>query len=207
MSVSHRPEASACAEKPASCTEKSIRDEATRLGGHGPTITNVDILHPEPPSVSGGDFSMPTGGELCMPDDSSALTSQLWRANSGSTRLSKRSSRFRARGRRSSIVPHDSASFRGLPRPLRYPGAGSTPARRSDLPRPRNAVSSSSSTACIVAWILVRTNSSRVSHVSIDGTGTAGVFFGTAASPSCRAFARVLGEPEGYVAFSLLHTS
>jgi hypothetical protein len=33
--------------------------------------------------------------------------------------------------------------------------------------------------------------------VGIDGTGTAGVFFGTAASPSCRAFARVLGEPEG----------
>ena len=31
----------------------------------------------------------------------------------------------------------------------------------------------------------------------IHGTGTAGVFFGTVASPSFRAFARVLGEPEG----------
>src|SRR5207253_4502681 len=43
-----------------------------------------------------------------------------------------------------------------------------------------------------LSWIFTRTNSSSVSHVGIDGVGTAGVFFGTAASPSCRASARVL---------------
>jgi len=54
----------------------------------------------------------------------------------------------------------------------------------------------------------VRTNSSRVSHVGIDDAGEAGVFFLTAAF-SFVAGTRpvVLGEPEGCVAFSLLHTS
>src|SRR5262252_8366390 len=47
--------------------------EATCLGSHGASFTNNGFLHPEPPRRvgSGGDFSTPTGGELCMPDDTS----------------------------------------------------------------------------------------------------------------------------------------
>src|SRR5262252_8236479 len=56
--------------------------EATCLGSHGASFMNNGFLHPEPPRRlgSGGDFSMPTGGELCMPDDTRSAPSTLpWR--------------------------------------------------------------------------------------------------------------------------------
>ena len=54
--------------------------EVNCLGAHGPIFTNDHLFHPEPPvwRMSGGDFSMPAGGELCMPADRIpvALTNQ-----------------------------------------------------------------------------------------------------------------------------------
>ena len=76
----------------------------------------------------------------------SSADSFVRRSNSGSTRLSKRSSTSRTRGRRTSTVPEAKVRFRGLPYPLRYPfGSPSAELLRCDLRRPpRKSVTSSS---------------------------------------------------------------
>ena len=63
----------------------------------------------------------------------SSAASFVRRANSGSTRLSNRSSTSRTRGRHTSTVPEAKVRFRGFPYPLRYPfGPPSTDALRCD---------------------------------------------------------------------------
>ena len=83
------------------------------------SIDAGDSVAPSPSSPRIASSKSPFESPCRYNSGNSALTARLWRANSGNTWLSKRSSRFRARGRCSATVPHDSASLRGLPWPLR----------------------------------------------------------------------------------------
>ena len=100
---------------------------------------------------------------------SSAPTSFVRRANSGSTRLSNLSSRSRTRGRRTTTVPMLVASWRGFPVPVALPHLRVHPSPPLRLPTPQK-----------LRHLLLqhrlnqlldpRTNSSSSPHPTVDST-------------------------------------
>src|SRR6266404_8786580 len=132
-------------------------------------------------------------------------TSSVRRLNSGSSRLSNRAPSPRSRGRRIVIVPVIVLSRRGLPSPFRYPGAASTPSRRSYRRRPTTCSTSSSKSCCSNRWTPCRANASRLSHVGLDSAPVPVLFsFMGGVSFGGRSQRPRFGlwSPEGYTAFS-----